>query len=174
MEKHHRRLLTKGTHMVSTAVITAATLMASVHASHGDAVSIDTVAACLILEAGGEGDKGMWGVMCVIKNRAKGSDLPAHWKKVATKKQQFSCFNDGLKGAIERARKHPKWDDAVKIVQSAMNPFTDYTYGATHYHVCTGPSRVTPYWTSPKFGGKNAKAIPTIVIGKHVFLKNVD
>jgi len=141
----------------------------------GSIHTLETVAACLILEAGGEKDIGMWAVMCIIKNRAKGSQSIAKWKTVVTKRSQFSCFNGRTTpSAIAIAKAHPKWDDAIKIVLAAQADFKDYTYGATHYHVCRGPSKVSPYWTATVYGGKNKKAEVTVVIGNHVFLKNVD
>jgi len=133
----------------------------------------ETVMACLILEAGGERPLGMDFVLHVIKNRSGGSKKIEDWYKVVTKKNQFSCFNDGIDAAVLRAKKHGKWLQASSIVDN-INESNDGTLGATHYHVFMGKSKVTPYWTHPKYGGVNKKAIVCREHGGHVFLKNVD
>ena len=134
-------------------------------------VQAETVAACLILEAGGEPAGGMEAVFGVIKNRAKSDDI-AKWHEVVLKPKQFCCFNSGTSKAIVKAKEHPHWQKALSIVKN--NDGTDYARGATHYHVYRGRSKVTPYWTSPSLGGRNKKAIEVANIGNHVFLKNVD
>jgi hypothetical protein len=140
-----------------------------------DSVYVDTVAACLVLEAGGEGIYGMELVMSVIKNRSKGSEDPKNWFKVVTRPKQFSCFNGGVERAVAIAKKHPRFKYALDIVKRANFPHKkDNTNGATHYHVWRGDSKVEPYWTHPDYGGKNKKAIVTVVFQSHVFLKNVD
>lgn len=134
----------------------------------------ETVAACLILEAGGEANPGMEAVMGVIKNRAKGSNDVAKWEAVVLKPKQFSCFNSTTTAAIAKAKNHSKWNVALNIVRNYHNSTIDYSKGATHYHVWTGSSKARPFWTMPKYGGKNKKAVEACIIGNHVFLRNVD
>ena len=107
---------------------------------------LETVVACLILEAGGERDpRAMPAVNEVIHNRAKrlpeyNTDKISALYKVVTARKQFSCFNSGVEAGVERAKKHPKWGTAIKILQQ---PVTNYTNGADHYHVT---KMKTPYW----------------------------
>ena len=142
---------------------------------------IKIVASTLILEAGGETEKNaMTAVMNVIHNRAGGD--PKRYRDVVLKPLQFSCHN-GKKPeqSISRSVKHPKWEEAIKIVQDSIKGnLTDVTGGSTHYHVFQGPSECKPSWTHPKLGGKKyidgkSRAIViTKYIGDHVFLKDVN
>jgi len=137
--------------------------------------SEDIIATTIIMEAGGEGFQGMKAVMCVIKNRSKGSDSVEDWKKVVLKRKQFSCFNNvSISSAIVLAKRHSKFNEALSLVEWAKQDADDITKGSTHYHVHQGKSRVTPYWTSPELGGKNKKAVIQGYIGNHVFLSSVD
>lgn len=108
---------------------------------------LETVIACLILEAGGEKDpRAMPAVNEVIHNRAKRlpeykNDKLTALYRVVTARKQFSCFNAGIEPAVEQAKKHPKWKTAINILQQ---PVTNYTNGADHYHV-TKMKRL-PYW----------------------------
>lgn len=111
----------------------------------------EVVAACLIGEAGGEGPQGMQAVMNVISNRAKGN--PAQFVKVCLKPYQFSFFNEAtvsrskkLVDIVDKAKKHPKWNIAMELVQNASKKkLEDITQGATHYHT----TAVNPSW-APK------------------------
>jgi len=140
----------------------------------------DIVAAALIGEAGGEGEKGMQAVMNVIMNRVKGGDPFRGAVNVVLKPKQFSFFNqynDGtvkMQDIIAKAIKHPNWDKAKELALVGMRgKLQDITDGATHYHVTSGPSKVSPKWSNPKFGGKNSEASATNTIGRHTFFTNI-
>ncbi len=140
----------------------------------------DIVAAALIGEAGGEGYKGMQAVMNVIMNRVRGGDPFRGAVDVVLKPKQFSFFdkyNSGgekMQDIVAKAMQHPRWAEAKELALVGMQrKLEDITDGATHYHVTRGKSKVTPYWSSPKFGGKNSEALATNTIGSHTFFKNV-
>jgi len=140
----------------------------------------DIVAAALIGEAGGEGEKGMQAVMNVIMNRVKGGDPFRGAVNVVLKPKQFSFFNeynDGkeqMQDIINKAAKHPYWAQAKELAIVGMRgKLQDLTGGATHYHVTSGPSKVSPKWSNPKFGGKNREASATNTIGRHTFFTNI-
>jgi len=143
--------------------------------------NLDVIAATLIGEAGGEGEKGMHAVMNVIVNRAKGrGDLTRTAVANVLKPKQFSFFNafnagkEDMRSIIERSSKHSNWAKAREIALIGLSgKLPDITHGATHYHVSKGSSKVTPSWTSPKLGGKNTEAVITNTIGHHTFLKNI-
>lgn len=143
--------------------------------------NLDVIAAALIGEAGGEGQKGMHAVMNVIVNRAKGSnDLARTAVANVLKPKQFSFFNkfnagsEDMRSIIDRASKHSNWAIARETALAGLSgKLNDITDGATHYHVSSGPSKVTPKWTSPKVGGRNTQAVVTNTIGHHTFLKNI-
>jgi len=143
--------------------------------------NIDVIAAALIGEAGGEGEKGMHAVMNVIINRARGSnDLVRNAVSNVLKPKQFSFFNNYNAGReemsqiIQRASKHSNWAKAREVALLGLSgKLKDITDGATHYHVSSGPGKVAPKWSNPKVGGKNIEAAVTNTIGHHTFLKNV-
>lgn len=115
------------------------------------------VAATLILEAGGETDpRAMRAVHEVIVNRSINRNL--NQGQVVLQRLQFSCWNDKDRRVelLNHAVDHPKFHDALKI---AMNPPSNFTDGATHYHAV----RVNPYWA------KSLKK--TIQIENHIFYK---
>ena len=115
------------------------------------------VAATLILEAGGEYDEGaMEAVYEVIVNRAKLRYMTV--VEVCLQRKQFSCWNNvKIPVGIHHARSHPRWDQALSIVNS---PLTNYTKGADHYHA---DYIKDPYW---------AKSLTkTTKIGRHIFYK---
>jgi N-acetylmuramoyl-L-alanine amidase len=116
----------------------------------------ETVVATLILEAGGEGRKGMEAVNEVLHNRARKQGKTLYQIAVAPK--QFSCFNAGVEPAVQRAKKHPKWAEAIDILQK---PLTNHTYGADHYHTL----KVKPSW-GPRL---KKMGYGTVVIGNHIF-----
>ena len=119
--------------------------------------SDEIVAATLILEAGGEYHEGaMESVNEVIVNRA--SKRNKSEAMVCLQKYQFSCWNDkDARAGISKAMKHPRWGEALRIVQS---PTTNYTKGADHYHA---DYIKNPYW---------AKSMTiTTKIGLHIFYK---
>lgn len=115
------------------------------------------VATTLILEAGGEYDKGsLEAVYEVIYNRSINKKISCH--EVCLQRKQFSCWNDkDIYDNIRKAAKHPRWNEALKIAYS--NPKTNYTNGADHYHA----DYVNPYWAK--------SLVKTTKIGRHIFYK---
>ena len=113
----------------------------------------EVVAATLIMEAGGEGQQGMEAVREVIANRAKNKSEII----VCLAPKQFSCWNGIAVGTgIDKARKHPRWELALKIAKAAP---TNHTKGSTHYHT----TKVSPSWAK-KLG-------QTVKIKNHVFYR---
>ena len=113
----------------------------------------EIVAATLILEAGGEADpRAMAAVREVIANRAKNKTELA----VCLAPKQFSCWNGkNVEDGIAKAKRHPKWSQALALV----NQKTNYTNGATHYHA----EKVSPRWAK--------KLVKTVQINHHIFYK---
>ena len=114
------------------------------------------VAACLILEAGGEGERGMELVREVICTRA--SERRMNEARVCLQRLQFSCFNGiDWHTAVEKAAKHPRWNLAVKLAGS--KPLTDHTKRANHY--CT--VNISPSWAKGR--------TPVLVHRNHKFYR---
>lgn len=155
---------------------------ALIQRAEASVTNLDVIATTLIGEAGGEGEKGMHAVMNVIMNRVKNSNDPVRAAVAAVlKPKQFSMFNNytlgssDIKDIINKAKQHSKWNMAQELALKGLSKkLEDITDGATHYHVSRGISKVTPKWSHPKYGGKNAQAVVTNTIGSHTFLKNVD
>lgn len=129
--------------------------------------ALDGVVACLILEAGGEGKMGMEAVMEVIRNRAKarfGKDDILSLYKIATAPLQFSCFNAGIDKGIARAKKHPKWNEALNIINSAP---TNHTRGSRHYYAAS-LKKMQPWIIV-----YNKMKVPKLRVGNHIFFYNV-
>lgn len=117
----------------------------------------EVVAATLIMEAGGEYDQGaLEAVYEVIHTRAQ--KRGTQYSEECLRAKQFSCWN-GItpKEGIEKASKHPRWNEALKLAYYKSQ--TNYTKGADHYHA----DYVNPYWTK--------SLTKTIVIGRHIFYK---
>lgn len=140
----------------------------------------DIVAAALIGEAGGEPSGAMQRVMNAIMNRVKGGDPFRGAVNEVLKPYQFSFFNKYNKGEqkmqdiVKKAQQHPRWGEAKELALVGMRGrLDDLTAGSTHYHVTSGPSKVAPYWSNPKFGGKNPDALATNTFGRHTFFKNI-
>jgi spore germination cell wall hydrolase CwlJ-like protein len=113
----------------------------------------EVVAATLIMEAGGEGRQGMEAVREVIANRAKNKSEII----VCLAPKQFSCWNGIAVGTgIDKARKHPRWELALKIAKAAP---TNHTKGSTHYHT----TKVSPSWAK--------KLAQTVKIKNHIFYR---
>ncbi len=127
----------------------------------------NVIAACLVLEAGGEGEKGMQAVMNVIQNRAAGSSRSYYSQ--TTKPKQFSCFgrasgfsSGGYTSFVAKARRSPSWETSQKIVRKAFaGKLPDLTSGATHYYAHTRMAAPAWSWDFDQ----------TVVIGSHTFLK---
>ena len=126
----------------------------------------EVIAACLVLEAGGEGEKGMQAVMNVIQNRAKGD--PGRFYAEVTRPQQFSAFNrtSGLffrdfTPILRKARQSPAWPAAKELVKRAFDhELPDITGGATYF--CAA-GRSLPAWAHG--------LVPTVTIGAHRFMR---
>lgn len=115
----------------------------------------EIVAATLILEAGGEYEAGaLQGVMEVIRNRAVKRSLTV--ADVCLQRLQFSCWNTDRAGQLAKAKRHPRWSEAMAIV---LGPPTNFTGGADHYHA----DYVSPYWAE--------SMTVTAKIGRHIFYR---
>ena len=132
-------------------LITALTALSNLSANQSE-----IVAATLILEAGGEYAYGsMQAVHEVILNRAVKRRLTP--KQVCLQRKQFSCWNSGkIATLLAKAKRHPRYSEALAIVHSAP---TNYTGGADHYHA----DYCNPYWVS--------SMTVTTKIGRHIFYK---
>jgi hypothetical protein len=152
-------------------ILTAAimlTLVGNLDAAKKKAMSDkDIIALCLVLEAGGEGYRGMEAIMHVINNRADGD--PKKWKSVVLKPKHFSCFNGSnrynLPGLMAKAKTlrsggYSVWNQAKYIVDTIHNSI-DITKGATHYHASN--MRRYPKWASPYNR--------TTIINRHIFYR---
>lgn len=129
--------------------------------------ALDGVTACLILEAGGEGRMGMEAVMEVLRNRAKakfGNDDIISLYRIATAPKQFSCFNAGVDTGIEKAKVHPKWDEALDIINATP---TNHTKGSKYYYAAS--LKRLPPWIIVY----NKMKVPKLRIGNHIFFYNV-
>ncbi len=117
---------------------------------------MEILSATLILEAGGEYAEGsMEAINERIYNRSIARKL-ARWE-VCLQPKQFSCWNSGdILPLLAKAKRHPRWREAMVIVQS---PLTNYAKGADHYHA----DYCNPYWA------KHMKI--TAKIGRHVFYR---
>jgi spore germination cell wall hydrolase CwlJ-like protein len=118
----------------------------------------DIVATTLILEAGGEYSEGaMEAVHEVIYNRSIKRNKSM--SDVCLQKWQFSCWNGkDIDQNIIKAKKHPRWSKAMKIVNTAE--MTNYTHGADHYYA---DYIKPPYWEK--------SLTRTTQIGRHIFFK---
>jgi spore germination cell wall hydrolase CwlJ-like protein len=109
-------------------------------------------------EAGGEGEKGMYAVACVVQNRMGHTGKTA--EQVVTKRKQFSALADP--GMMDRNYRQVK-ETADKIAKE-IGTLKDVTGGATHY--------VTKQLYDKKKGNPKhwiSKMRVTKVIGNHVF-----
>jgi len=121
----------------------------------------DVIVSTIIMEAGGEYDIGaLEAVYEVIKTRAKKRNKTL--AQVCLQRKQFSCWNgkaDGIKSleaTIAKAKKHPRW----KIAERLLGSNTNFTNGADHYHA---DYISKPYWAD--------SMIVTAKIGRHIFYK---
>ena len=124
----------------------------------------EIIAACLVLEAASQGERGMRGVMAVIRNRAHGE--PVLFTPVVLQEKQFSALNkltagrESLWRIVHRAQKDRMWSTALEIVDEATeDDWRDPTRGATHY---TRTGERTP-WTRT--------LAQTVTIGRHAFYR---
>jgi spore germination cell wall hydrolase CwlJ-like protein len=127
----------------------------------------DAVTACLIGEAGGEGRMGMEAVLEVIRNRARAkykNDSIISMYKIVTAPKQFSYFNSGIDTGVARAKKHPKWKEAQKILAAAP---TNHTKGSTHYYAASLKT------LQPWIIIYNKLKVPKVRVGNHIFYYNI-
>ncbi|MCU0858923.1 MAG: cell wall hydrolase [Pontiellaceae bacterium] len=112
----------------------------------GDARRI--IAACMVLEAGGEGIEGMQAVLNVMLNRAQGSlcgMVPQVLKRGA-----FSCMapvwcdKPDFDPLFQRAEKQIKpYEQAQQLINLLEEGcLLDNSLGATHFHAAS----ILPYW----------------------------
>ncbi len=123
-------------------------------------------AMCAWAEARGEGTAAMYGVLCVIRNRAS---HPTWWgndaRSVILKKWQFSSFseNDPNRAKMLDPLAHDSeqsWERASRAAGAVAAGQVDITDGATHYY---DTSIAPPAWA------KGLK--PLCHIGRLVFHK---
>lgn len=133
----------------------------------------DLLATVLTLEDNSR--QGMEAIAEVIYNRA--GHNPEKVREVLLKRYQFSCLNPhtihhgSLVSLVRRARSRSNWRAASKIARNTLaGKVQGHVKNANHYHVYRNKSKVTPYWTHPKLGGKNPHAKIVTYIGDHVFL----
>jgi spore germination cell wall hydrolase CwlJ-like protein len=124
----------------------------------------ELIAACLVLEAGGEGSDGMQAVLNVIVNRAEG-----HLHRMVPetiKPGAFSCMSGiwnisapDYGPLIRRATKQRGvYQAALQLISILENGLlTDNTGGATHYHAVY----IRPYWADHLHY--------LVTIGNHIF-----
>jgi spore germination cell wall hydrolase CwlJ-like protein len=120
-----------------------------------DVTPSEVVTATLILEAGGEYSTGaMEAVHEVIMKRSEQRGItPA---EVCLQRSQFSCWDSKRVSQMLKAKRHKRWDEALKITRGQP---TNYTGGADHYHA----DYCDPYW--------NKHMEMTVKIGRHIFYK---
>lgn len=118
---------------------------------------LEVVAATLIAEAGGEKDlRAMHAVAEVIYNRSISRKLSP--MQICLQRKQFSCWNGkDVETEIEKAKKHKKWLNALKIAQNLGS--TNFSKNAQFYHT----TKINPSW--------NKKMIATVTIENHKFYK---
>lgn len=125
--------------------------------------NVNILASTLIGEAGGEGIKGMQAVANVIMNRANGDFSKA--SAVCLKPYQFSMWNgkrDQIKSVVHKAKAHPRWKDAILLIQQAKDgKLQDITGGSDFYF--------NPKLAMPKWANQFEK---TYTIGQHDFYKH--
>jgi spore germination cell wall hydrolase CwlJ-like protein len=125
------------------------------------------LAACLILEASNQGEKGMIAVANVISNRADGN--PRKIYQEVKKPYAFTSLNSattgktgrtGYAGHVTRASRDSNWKTALQVTDRMYaGTLPDLTRGATHY---TLASEYVSWMRNMKL---------TAVIGKHKFLR---
>ena len=141
-----------------TAGFVTATIMALAVSDAKSASYQDIVATTLILEAGGEYSEGaMEAIHEVIYNRSIKRNKSM--SEVCLQKWQFSCWNGkDIDQNITKAKKHPRWSKAMKIVDTAQ--MSNFTNGADHYYA---EYIDEPYWAEDM--------TLTVKIGRHLFFK---
>ena len=135
------------------AIAAALTVFALCVSLAHSATPVEVIAAPLVLEAGGEGRRGMEAVREVIVNRAiaKGTNQLA----IVLKPRQFSCWNGRpLAAGVSEAKRSAAWPCALAI---ATGPRTSHVGPATHY---IAPRLASAAW---------ARGRPLATVGRHAF-----
>lgn len=112
------------------------------------------IAATILAEARGEGKAGMYGVACVIQQRAVNKKITA--EKVCLQKAQFSCNNNGVQYNLLDL---PEAEYAMFLAKNLTRLDLTFVGNATHYHT----KNVAPNWSKGK--------TPTKEIRNHKFFK---
>lgn len=125
------------------------------------------IAACLILEASDQGERGMIAVANVMNNRAGGN--PSRIYREVKKPYAFTSLNAastgrtgnrGYAGHVTRASRDPNWKIALGVVDRMYaGSLGDLTQGATHYSLV---NEHVSWMRSMRL---------TVVIGSHKFLR---
>ncbi len=122
----------------------------------------EAVAACLVLEAGGDGRRGLSGVAHVIENRSKAQNKSFY--QVILARNQFATMKNGAAFAINKAKTRrfaAALPEALKIVDDmrAGRLGADFTKGSLYFE---------SFKRNPKFF---RKLTPTIRIGANAFYR---
>lgn len=123
------------------------------------------IAATILGEARGEGEKGMQAILNVLQNRlkyAKETNFDKI-KDIALQRYQFDVWTsrktDEQKAEfVNKMRKTPQWATAVKLVERArQGKLEDLTNNATFYHT----NKIEPNWAD--------SFTKTNILGNHIF-----
>jgi N-acetylmuramoyl-L-alanine amidase len=154
------RFLVKTMKLFCVASLFLLALFQNETAVNGATYGQEVVAAVLIAEARGEGEKGMMAVAEVIRRRA---DLKGVTMLSVIEPGTFTSLNGTDRDALlEKYHKHPSFKAALRIARRAYNrpeSLGNLTRGATHF----AHKKMTPWWAR----GEN----PVVTIGNHTFYK---
>lgn len=117
------------------------------------------VAITILAEARGEGDRGMYAVACVIRQRSLERKLTPD--KVCLQRKQFSCWNGRTFNSLKGLLKVKQATYALKLasaVTGGVRLDRKFTGFANHYYASWGRK---PSWA------RSQK--PVARIGKHIF-----
>lgn len=145
-------------------VLIAALFMGmTAHAAQTQPTQRETVAACLVLEAGCDGTRGMTAVAWVIKNRCTDSGMTP--LGVVMERRQFATMSRGAAFAYNKARKSSAWPAACAVYDRYMRGTLgkDITGGARFFE--SYGFKHKPRWTR--------KLKRTIVVGRNWFYKSL-
>jgi len=141
-------------------LITASALLCALSSPLNAAFSDrDVIAITILAEARGEGEAGMYGVACVIAQRAL--ERKKSPREICLQKWQFSCWNpnDPQRGRLGRLLKTPQAAYAIRLADHIKEVDRSFTGNANHYHT----KSVKPYWSKGK--------TPVKVLGNHLFFR---
>lgn len=129
------------------------------------------VAITILAEARGEGERGMYAVACVIRQRSLERKLTPD--KVCRQKDQFSCWNGRTFNSLKRLLKVKQATYALKLAAAVIGgtKLDRKAIGfANHYYASWGRK---PSWSYKWVvrDGKKTKVPrkPVARIGKHIF-----